>query len=316
MSFGDHLDELRKRVMLALLGAGVGSAICLYFGKEIVSFICRPLLTVQQAVGLHPQMQVLSPTGLFSAYLRIGVIAGLILAMPWVLWHAWQFVAAGLYGHERKFMKLLVPVSFALFGLGVTFLYYVALPIALWFFVTFNASFPVGDLTPTSFQRLLLPTQPVAALTEDQRAPLSVPLMSKDPEHPQSGDLWVNASTRRLLFMSPTGVWSLPFDVGAASGVMQSQFAIDEYLAFVLLFALAFGVAFEMPVVVFFLAWTGLVSTTTMSRFRRYVIFGIVVAAAVLTPPDVLSQLLLAAPMYLLFELGVLVARMAEKKRT
>lgn len=315
MSFGDHLDELRKRVMLALFGAAVGAAICLYFGKEIVSFICRPLLAVQQAVGLHPQMQVLSPTGLFSAYLRIGVIAGLILAMPWILWQVWQFVAAGLYGHERRFMKLLVPVSFALFGLGVTFLYYIALPIALLFFVKFNASFPIGDLTPTAFQQLLLPPKPAVELTEDPWVPLNVPVTIKDPTDPTPGDVWLNAATNRLTFMSPTGIRSVPTDAGAGSPAMQSQFAIDEYLSFVLLFALAFGVAFEMPVVVFFLAWTGLASTTTMSRFRRYVILGVAVVSAILTPPDVLSQMLLGVPMYLLFELGVLVAKLAERKR-
>lgn len=315
MSFGDHLEELRRRVLLSLLGLGIGAAICLYFGKELVGVLCRPLLTVQHAVGLHPQMQVLSPTGLFSAYLRVGILAGLVLSVPWILWQAWQFVAVGLYGHERKFLKLLIPVSMLLFAAGVAFLYYVALPIALWFFVTFNASFPVGDLTPSAFQRLLLPPLAVAATGPEDLAPLRVPTLSQDPPQPVPGDLWVNSTTRRLVYMGPTGAWSLPFDRGSGPVAMQSQFAIDEYLAFVLWFALAFGVAYELPVVVFFLAWTGIVSTATMSQLRRYVVFGIVVVAAVLTPPDVLSQTLLAVPMYVLFELGVLVARVAERRR-
>ena len=96
---------------------------------------------------------------------------------------------------------------------------------------------------------------------------------------------------------------------------MQSQFAIDYYVSFVLVLALAFGIAFETPIVVLFLAWSRLVSTRTMARGRRYVLLGTVVVAAVLTPPDIISQLLLALPIYLLFELGLLVARTTERKK-
>ena len=95
---------------------------------------------------------------------------------------------------------------------------------------------------------------------------------------------------------------------------LHSQFALDFYISFVLMLALAFGIAFETPVVVFFLAWTGIVTTAAMGRARRYVLFATVILAAMLTPPDVISQLLLAGPMYLLFELGIFVARITERK--
>ena len=101
---------------------------------------------------------------------------------------------------------------------------------------------------------------------------------------------------------------------GTTSDPMQSQFAVDFYISFVLMLALAFGIAFETPVVVFFLAWSGIVPTATMVRSRRYILLGTVIASALLTPPDIISQMLLAGPMYLLFELGVLVARFAERK--
>ena len=89
---------------------------------------------------------------------------------------------------------------------------------------------------------------------------------------------------------------------------------VSEYLSLSMHLIFAFGIAFETPVVVFFLAWTGIVPTATMRRSRRYVLLATVVTAAILTPPDVISQMLLAGPMYLLFELGLLVARLAERK--
>ena len=97
---------------------------------------------------------------------------------------------------------------------------------------------------------------------------------------------------------------------------MHSQFALDYYISFVLMLALAFGIAFETPIVVFFLSWSGLVPTAKMARGRRYVVLGVIITSAMLTPPDVISQLLLAGPMYLLFEIGLLVARATERKAT
>jgi sec-independent protein translocase protein TatC len=95
---------------------------------------------------------------------------------------------------------------------------------------------------------------------------------------------------------------------------MHSQFALDFYISFVLTLALAFGIAFETPIVVFFLSWTKLVPTAKMAAGRRYVLLAVVVTAAILTPPDVISQLLLAGPMYLLFELGLVIARIIERR--
>ena len=111
-------------------------------------------------------------------------------------------------------------------------------------------------------------------------------------------------------FESHSG-WSVAW---ATSTAMQSRFALDYYISFVLMLALGFGVAFETPVVVYFLARTGLVTTTAMKRVRRYVFLGAVISAAMLTPPDIISQLLLAGPMYLLFELGLLIAQAVERR--
>ncbi len=314
MSFGDHLEELRTCVIRGFVGALVGMIVSLIFGKKILALIYQPLLIVQYRNGLTPQLQVLSPTAAFTAYLKIGVLFGLIISMPWLIHQIWRFVATGLYPHERRFVRMLVPASMGLFAVGVLFLYFIVLPVVLHFFVRFNQSFAAHDLTPTPFQSLLLPTpetpEPPADLTER----LKLPILTDDPRNPEDGDAWVNATTRRFAYKHSTGIWSIPFERGTTPNTMQSQFAIDFYVSFVLMLALAFGIAFETPIVVFFLAWTGIMSTAAMTRGRRYVVLGTVIAAAMLTPPDVISQLLLAGPMYLLFEAGILVARLVERK--
>ena len=144
-------------------------------------------------------------------------------------------------------------------------------------------------------------------------APLRLPVLTEDPPDPAVGDTWINETSLRMVTNTAQGVLSVGLEPDAVATTVQSQFAIDFYISFVLMLALAFGIAFETPIVVFFLAWSGLVSTMAMRKARRYVLFGAIVAAAMLTPPDVISQMLLAGPMYLLFELGLLVASLVEK---
>jgi sec-independent protein translocase protein TatC len=314
MSFGDHLDELRSCLIRALIGVALATALALMFGTTVLDIVFRPLLIVQHANGLQPRLQALGPTDAFAAYMRISFLTGFIVSMPWVLRQAWQFVASGLYPHERRFVRMLTWASSGLFAIGVVFLYFVVLPIVLQFFVSFNRSFEVSGLMPSAFQRLLLqiPT-PKEAPTEGAD-PLQVPVLREDPRDGKTG-LWINAATRRLVVRTPEGLWSAPLEPDAVSPTVYSEFAIDFYISFVLQLALAFGIAFETPLVVCFIAWIGIVSSATMIRSRRYIIFGIVVIAAVITPPDVMSQLLLAVPMYLLFELGLQIARVAERTK-
>ncbi len=314
MSFGDHLEELRRRLILSVVGVALASVACLIVGKQILAIIYAPLLVVQHANGLTPTLTALSPTAGFTAYLKIGILSGLIVAMPWVLYQIWRFIATGLYQHERRFLKLLAPTSMVLFASGVLFVYYIVLPVVLHFFVSFNKSFPVETLAPTAFQKLLLPDNvPGNAVAQPKVSPLNVPVLQENPKQPKNGDTWINEPSRRLITKTPSGMLSVALEPGAAPAAVRSQFAIDFYISFVLMLALAFGIAFETPIVVFFLAWSGLVSTVAMRQARRYVLLGTVVIAAVLTPPDIISQMLLAGPMYLLFELGLLIARLSEK---
>ncbi|HNQ22682.1 MAG TPA: twin-arginine translocase subunit TatC [Phycisphaerae bacterium] len=316
MSFGDHLEELRQRVIYSLLGVLVTTIVAFAFAKQILVFLFQPLLVVQHSAGLRPELQALSPPAAFAAYLKIGFLTGLIVAMPWVLWQFWQFVAAGLYRREKRFVKLFAPATVVLFTLGVVFLYYVVLPIVLLFFVTFNRAFNLPELSPVGIQSLLLPKQEAVQAVQPEEGRPRLPVLAEDPLDPRDGDVWVNSTVRALMFKTSHGVMYVPLELWESRSPVHSQFAIDFYISFVLLLALAFGLAFELPVAVFFLALTGLVTTAMMARARRYVLLVVVILAAVLTPPDVVSQLLLAIPMYLLFELGLLVARVSERRMT
>ncbi|MCH7591852.1 MAG: twin-arginine translocase subunit TatC [Planctomycetes bacterium] len=306
MSFGDHLEELRSSLIRALLGVLLTTIVCLVFGTEILEILCRPLFAAQHANGLPPLLQALAPTAVFVAYLKVGFLGGLVAAMPWVIYQAWRFVQSGLYGTEQRFVRFLVPASFGLFATGVLFLYFLVLPLVFNFFIKFNQGFDVPAFA-------VVAEAPTDAPIKGS-VPLKLPVYHSDATDTRLGDMWVDGRTNRVVVDTGNGHWYMTLTRTTAASSMQSQFAIDYYVSFVLLLALAFGIAFETPIVVFFLSWTGIVSTTVMAQGRRYVVLAVILLAAILTPPDIISQMLLAIPMYLLFELGLLAARLADRK--
>jgi Tat protein translocase TatC len=320
MSFGDHLDELRGCLIRSLLGLAVGAGLALLFGKSILLVVFAPLLAAQHAQGIPVELQALAPTAAFNAYLKIAILAGLILSMPWVLHQIWGFVAAGLYENERRFVRALAPASMGLFAVGVVFLYFIVLPIVLNFFIAFNKSFDVPVMNSSALQRIITGVGEAPPLVETNpgegspTTPIALPQVNGDPPAPQPGSAWIDLNSRRLKFQTSQGILSIPMQLGSSGSAVQSLFAIDAYISFVLTLALAFGISFQMPIVVYFLARLGIVPTATMQKSRRYVIFGIFFVAAVLTPPDVLSQTLLGLPMWGLFELGLFLARRAEAR--
>lgn len=325
MSFGDHLEELRRCVIRGLLGFALAAVVMLIVGDRVLMLILRPLFAVQEANGLQAKIQALGPTDMFSAYLRISFLAGLIVAMPWLLHQGWSFVSSGLYAQERRFAKRLTFGSTILFTVGVLFLYYLVLPVVLQFFISFNRAFFFTG-TGSSFATLLTSEASTGTISKNgvvapldaassEAPPLHFPLRSADPPEPQEGDAWINTSTRRLVARWDNRLWSTALQPGALAPAVESEFAVPAYISFVLMLALAFGIAFETPIVVIFLSWSNLVRAETMAHARRYVIMGIVVVAAIITPPDVISLTLLALPMYGLFELGLLLARSVESRR-
>ncbi len=236
MSLGDHLEDLRRRLMYARAGGVVGAVIGFCFGRKIIGFIEIPYI---DAMGEGAQLQTLAPADGFVSYVKIAFVTGLIISSPWVFYHIWMFVAAGLYQHERKYVYLAAPFSAALFVCGALFFIVVVAPITLGFLVKFN---------------------------------------------------------ERMLGVS-------------------SRFTFQKYISFVTHLMLVFGVAFQTPTAIFFLNRTGLVSLRALTGSRKYVVLAVFVVAAMVTPPDVVSQVTLAVPLYLLFELGILLSYLAGRKK-
>ena len=235
MSLGDHLEELRLRLLLALLGLSVGLIICLFLGKPIIAFIKVPYVAV---MGQNARLSTLAPTEGFTSYVKIALLSGLILSSPWVFYQLWMFVAAGLYPHEKRYVYLAAPFSAVLFVAGSLFFIIVIAPLALKFCVKVNN--------------------------------------------------WLGLSSN----------WTFP-----------------RYIAFVSRLMLIFGIAFQTPTTIFFLNRTGLVSLQALSRARKYVLLAVVVVAAIVTPPDVITQIGLAVPLYLLFELGILLSYFVNRRK-
>lgn len=311
MPFGDHLEELRLRLIRALIGFVLCTVVSFIFAKDILAIILKPVTVAQQAHGEIPGLLALSPAGPFILYLKVGFFSGLILAMPWLLYQFWCFVHSGLYARERRFVNRLVPASTVLFATGVAFLFYIVLPIVLSFFIRFSQSFTIPDLQPSAREQLLLGTPAPKPAPNDVALDLNVPIVEADPVDPPNGSVWFNSQSNTLSVQTSEGVQTTPMGIRRS---VRAQYGISDYVTMVFALALGFGLAFELPVVVVFLAALGLVSTTRMAAARRYVLLGIVIAAAILTPPDVISQILLAVPMYVLFEGGLIVARAFEHR--
>jgi sec-independent protein translocase protein TatC len=229
-----HLLELRDRLLRAVIAIAVCFVPLAFFQNELFTLVAQPLIEKLPEGTSLIATSVVSP---FMAPLKLSIIIAVFIAMPYVLFQVWAFVAPGLYKHERRFAAPLVVSSILLFYAGVAFAYYVVFPLMFQF---------------------------LASTT-----PMGVKMMTD----------------------------------------------IANYLDFVLLLFFAFGIAFEMPVAVVLLATTGLVKIDTLKRNRGYVVLGIFIIAAFLTPPDAISQSFMAVPMYLLYELGIVFAGFARRRR-
>jgi Tat protein translocase TatC len=312
MSFGDHLEELRSRSIKALIGVALATVVSLIFARRLLSVLLQPVLAVLHAYGQRAQVQALGPPDTFVIYLKVGLLCGLILAMPWVLYQIWLFVAAGLYRHEQRFVRRFLPVSVGLFATGVLFLYFIVLPIVLSFFVRFTESLPMPEVTPTTLQKWLIGHPTTESKLTTTQPSMTIPLLPGPPADAPPGSMWIDVHAERLNVQTDRGVLGVPLE---GRTPISSRFGLNFYVSFILVLALAFGLAFELPVVVVFLVVARLMTTATLGKSRRYVIFVTFIVAAFLTPPDVLSQILLAIPMIFLFEGGLFVARMIERRQ-
>lgn len=230
-----HLLELRNRLMRALIAVGLVFAPCAYYSNQLFEFIAMPLTTIAKAHGF--KLIATGVTTTFVTPFKLSFFVALFIAIPYVLFQVWAFVAPGLYKHEKRFAIPLVVSSILLFYVGVAFAYKFVFPVMFEFFAA----------------------------------------------------------------AAPKGV--------------EMNTDINSYLDFVLTMFLAFGVAFEVPVVVVLLVITGIVPLEKLKKSRGYVLIGIFVIAAFLTPPDAVSQCIMAVPMYLLYEGGIIMARVLSGMR-
>ena len=231
-SFMSHLIELRDRMIRALLSILI-VFLCLFpWAKELYSLLAQPLLATLPKGG---QMIATDVVGVFLVPMKVALMVAFLVALPYVLYQVWAFVAPGLYAHEKRLALPLLAASAFLFFVGMAFAYFLVFPTVFGF----------------------------------------------------------------MARIAPDGVaWMTD---------------IEKYLAFVMSTFIAFGVTFEVPVVVVVLVRMGVVEIKTLKEWRPYVIVGAFVIGAIFTPPDVISQLLLAIPLCLLYELGILLARFVSK---
>lgn len=238
MSLGDHLEELRIRMILAIGGVILGLIMCLFFGKYLIILLRAPYDNAMANPEITPLLQTIQPAEGFVTYIKICLVFGLLLTSPWVFWQAWAFISAGLYRHERKFVKAVAPISALLFVTGALFFILVVAPLAIAFFIKFNS-------------RLGL----------------------------------------------------------------QSNWTFQSYISMILTLTLVFALTFQMPVAIVFAERMGLVSIETLITGRRYVVAVLIILAAVATPPDVVSQISLFIPMYILYEGSIIACRILRKNK-
>lgn len=310
MTLGEHLEELRGCVVRSLVALVLACLVCIWPARHLLGLIARPVVLALRRHGQPDSFLATSPVENILVYIKVVLISGLVVAGPYILYQLWRFVAAGLYPHEQAWVRRLVPASVALFVGGVLFMYAVVLVVSLNFLVGFSGWLPLPQPEPNAFERAILRIPEVSepasqpAVGEAGR----VPLLRRDPQQPPVGAVWVNLPDGKLKVRCPDRTYSVQLLGDDRRALVTTHFRIGEYLSFVLVMTIAFGAAFQMPLVVLFLAWSGIVRVETLRRYRRIVILIIVIVAGVLAPPDLLSHLLLSAPMWLLFETGLLLA--------
>jgi sec-independent protein translocase protein TatC len=241
MSLGDHLEELRIRVILAILGIAVGLTICMFFSGYFLSLLARPYLQIQQQAGVSISLQAITLSEKFMVYMKTALLFSLVFSSPWVFYQLWQFISAGLYPHERRLVYIISPACAVLFIAGAMLFLFIIAPIMIKFFTD--------------------------------------------------------------------------FDVGVKQ--VQTQVTISSYIDFMFSMMLVFGLCFQLPIAIIAANRIGIVSVDNLKKSRKYVLLVIFIVAAVVTPStDMISQIALAVPMYILYEIAILFSVPTGKRHT
>ena len=314
MSVGEHIEELRSRLIRALVGIGLCAVLTFTFGFKLIAFLAAPLLQAQHALGYQPQTIETDPTvGFTTVYVPVSLISAAIIASPWVIYQIWMFVVSGLYEHERRTVYILTPFSAVMTILGVAFTYWVLLPVCLLFFLNFASYYPeMRPQEPGWIMDSLL--KPYIKQAEPAAAPAPTPgfifpAVQSDPAEPIEGSAWINSTEGSLKAVVDGQVRILSM---GTSRLLTPLPRLGQYVRFASVMMLGVVIAFQIPVVMLILGRTGLIDPQQIARVRRYALFACAGAGAILTPTDIPSMIILAVPLYGLFEFGLMLMRLTD----
>ena len=305
MAFGDHLDELRRRLLFALIAPVPLTFLLFFMSDALLEWLILPLLHVQEAYGFPRQLQVLSPPEFLLMKIKVSIIGAVILSVPWLIWQGWLFIGPGLFPRERRFIYFLIPGSAILIVAGTSLMYFFMLPLMLEVLMSIG-----GGLTAPA---TLIETHAAATTTGLG----SLPLLDAMPEAPAAGSAWVLMPHGMLQVAVPESegvlrILQLPLE---GTDAISQVFQLTSYVNFVLILLLGISLAFQMPLVIVLLGWTGIVNTTTLKAKRKWALLICSVLAALTTPADVISMAFMLIPLYLLYELGILLLMIVPASR-
>ena len=233
--FTEHLGELRDRLIHSFIAVGVGFIAAYFFKEQLFDILTAPLVTAMAESGNAKLIFTGLPEAFFT-YLKVALMAGIILATPVLFYEFWMFVSPGLYRDEKKYILPIILLSLIFFTAGASFGYFIVFPYGFQFFLGFTTE------------------------------------------------------------------------------TIQAMPSMKEYLSFASKMLLAFGFVFELPLVLTFLSRMGLVTPAFLKKNRKYALLLFFVGAAVITPPDVVTQIMMAMPLIILYEVGILGATVFSRK--
>ena len=238
-----HLTELRSRLVKSIIYLLIFFIICYFFAENIYAFLVSPYAeAVANTENVNRRMIFTALHETFITYLKVAFFAAMFTASPIILTQIWKFVAPGLYKNEKKALLPYLIATPTLFLLGGMLVYYLIMPLAIKFFLSFESSAQIG---------------------------------------------------------------SLPIELEAK---------VNEYLSLIMRLIFAFGLSFQLPVLLSLLARVGFVNSQYLKERRKYVVIIIFAVAALLTPPDPITQIGLGIPLLILYELSILSVKFIEKK--
>ena len=242
-SFIGHLTELRSRLVKSIIYLFIFFVICYFFAEDIYSFLVQPYAEAVKDDEVNRRLIFTALHETFITYLKVAFFTAMFVSSPIILTQIWKFIAPGLYKNEKRALLPYLIATPTLFLLGGMLVYYLVMPLAIKFFLTFESSAQVSGLP------------------------------------------------------------------------IQLEAKVNEYLSLIMRLIFAFGISFQLPVLLSLLARVGFIDSEYLKKRRKYVIVIIFIAAAILTPPDPITQIGLGIPLLILYELSILSVKIIEKKK-